>query len=199
MHEKVVVLDLETGGFDPQKHAITQIGMIAVDAETLTELERFEVKILFPPEAATAEALEISSYDPDVWDEEAVMPDVAASATWAFLKEHATMQKIGKGPPHRPYKVAELMGYVVRFDVDFMMAWAKRRKDSWFPAWPVGLDVMQLALWRVRAGFRVNKLGPESYKLVDVAKWLGVESEGEAHDAMADCELTLGCARRLTE
>jgi DNA polymerase III epsilon subunit-like protein len=195
--QRRIFFDFETGGLDPEAHAITQAGMIAVrDEPGYPELERFECKLLFPEAAATAEALDKSCYDPEVWANEAMRADEAADLIAEFIKKHAT--KRHQTPKWKGH-MALLAGYKVDFDQGFLRAFFKRR-GVFAPTWPLALDVMQLAMWFWRGHTGVtNNLGvPSSFKLVDVMAALEIEPEGDAHDAMVDCAATVEVARRLT-
>jgi oligoribonuclease (3'-5' exoribonuclease) len=46
MEQRIVFVDIETGGLDPKKHPVIQIGAAAVDG-SLEVLEAFEAKIQF--------------------------------------------------------------------------------------------------------------------------------------------------------
>ena len=44
-YKKVIVYDLETGGFDPKINAITEIAMVVIDLDTLKIEDTFNVII----------------------------------------------------------------------------------------------------------------------------------------------------------
>lgn len=193
MPSEIVFFDLETGGFDPNKHAIVQIAAIAVDAQSLVELETFERKLLFPKSAATEEALEVNSYDPDVWGREAVSADEAAVDLTGFLESHATRQCVSARG--RPYKTAEGCAHNgAGFDGPFLKAWYARR-NQFMPMWPVVLDTHQFALWV----YRWRDDAPENYKLGTLAKHLGVQVSEDLHDALTDVRVTIEVCRKLRE
>lgn len=193
MPSEIVFFDLETGGFDPDKHAIIQIAAIAVDANSLVELETFERKLMFPKSAATEEALKVNSYDPYVWEREAISPDVAVVELTDFLKSHATRQCVSaKGCPYTTSDGCAHNG--AGFDGPFLKAWYARRKQ-FMPMWPVVLDTHQFALWV----YRWREDAPENYKLGTLAEHLGIQVNGDLHDALTDVRVTIEVCRKLKE
>ena len=105
-----------------------------------------------------------------------------------WLEEHAGVSRFDKED-----KVV-LAGYNVRFDADIMRNWWRRNArqknfyGSWF--WPYTLDVLQYVSLLVALLPKEDRSRPESFRLGDVAKWLGIEPQGELHSALADIDLT---------
>lgn len=193
-HQRLVVFDLETGGLDPLQHPVIQVAMIALDSQW-REVDSLEVKVEFDLEAADPDALAKNSYSAEEWRLKAVSPSFARGYVTDFLKRHATLQKKGKNPPHRPYTVARLCGHnAARFDGEFLAAWFKKA-DLFCPAacYEV-LDTLQLLRW-FRLGVS-DADGPESLELGMVCRWMGIPLDN-AHDALADVRATAELARRL--
>lgn len=191
--EKIVFFDLETGGFDPAQHAIIQIAAIAVDADSFDEVGTFEKKLKFPAEASTQEALEVNSFDPDVWDRHAVGVDEAEQVFSAFLREHATKKCISRAG--KPYWVS--LGCAHNgssFDGPFLKAWYGRR-GKFMPMWPVVMDTHQLALWV----YQWRDDPPENFKLGTLAKHLGITVDGDLHDALTDVRVAVKVCQQLKE
>jgi len=188
MSGRIVFFDLESGGLDPEKHAIIQFAAIAVSDDLLEEHETLELKMLFPQSSATAEALEVNSYDPEVWAREGIPPREAEPRISSFLRRHATVQKVSaKG---KAYSIARLAGHnAAAFDVPFLRAWYRRR-DKFSPFSWHALDTLSLAIWTLR------HRDVRSFKLADLCKFYGIEL-AEAHDALADVRATLELARAL--
>lgn len=178
MTPRIVYIDTETGGTNPDRHPLIQWAGVAI--EDGKELEAFEVKLQFPLSACEVEALQLNSYDRDTWEKEAVSPKVAVERINDFLVRHATVEQTSKRTG-KPYSVARVAGYNVRFDQDFTRAAFGTR---FLPAHPQALDVMQLAAW----AFLDAPHRPANLKLQTVAVFLGLTSEG-AHDALADARL----------
>jgi DNA polymerase III epsilon subunit-like protein len=193
-HDRLVVFDLETGGLDPLRHPVVQVAMIALDG-SWREVDHLEVKVQFDVSKVDPEALARNSYDPEVWARLAVSEGSALQSISGFLKRHATLQKRGKNPPHRPYTIARLCGHnAARFDGEFLAAWFKRA-DLFCPAacYEV-LDTLQLLRW-FRLGV-TDQDGPETLELGVVCKRLGIPLDN-AHDALSDVRATAALARRL--
>lgn len=188
---KLVFFDVETGGLDPSRHAIIQIAAIAVDRKSLEEVERFECKIQFPESAVDAEALEVNSYDSDLWSKEAVNPVLAEKKFSAFLNRHATRECVSKRG--NTYFTSEGVAHNSSFDMAFLKAWYARR-GVFMPMYPAAFCTLQLARWVYFS--RVDS--PENFRLETLAHHLGIWSSGdEYHDALADVVATVEVTRKL--
>lgn len=184
---RIVFFDLETSGLDKERHAITQIAAIAVCVITGVVHEEIEIKVLFKVEDADPEALRVNSYSKEVWERDAVHPEQALSQFSAFLKRHATVKMTSK--LGRPYRVARLAGHnSATFDGPFLQAWYSRL-GQFCPASYLTLDTLQLALWHFSGA--VQQFQPENFKLQTLCNHLGIPTEGEAHDALADVKATV--------
>ena len=126
---KLVFFDLETTGtqvpvFIPPEfmkkngfgysgfwygHTISQIGALAYDNGKI--VDEFEVKIKFKVDEADPEALEINSYDPEVWEREAISPYAAEQKLSKFLRKHADFTQLSK--KGNLYSTAILIGHNV--------------------------------------------------------------------------------------
>ena len=121
--KRTVFFDLETGGLTPGVHPIIQFAGVAVD-EDFNVLEEFEIKLKFDVAKCSKEALDVNSFDPEVWDKMAVDPRAAQLQISAFLKRHATLRLVSK--KGRPYTVAAIAGHnAATFDGPFLQAWYK--------------------------------------------------------------------------
>ena len=218
---EIVFFDLETSGLEPPPseffqgryaaakgkpwswlstphHEIIQLAAVAVDAESWEVIDRFERKIAFEVGRASPEALEINSYDPEVWEREAVPARQAMAKFRDFLRNHSTVQKISK--TGNPYKVAKLAGHnVARFDLPFLTRAYKALGLGFFPGDFIPLDTLQLAAWWLDSsrerGLKPGDL-PENLKLETLADYLNIPTDG-AHDALADVEMNVLVAADL--
>jgi len=179
-----VYTDIETGGMNMYRQAIIQLAAVCPGSN-----ETFERKIKFKPENADAKALELNSYDPDVWAAEAVTPMRAAKEYAEYLKRHASVRQVSKRTG-KEYYVAQLVAYNgKKFDGPWLQQWYKRLK-LFLPASYKVLDPMALA------EFCLPDL--EDHKLATVAKHFGVHRE-DAHDALADVYMLIDVTKRLEE
>ena len=189
---EIVFFDLETGGFNPNKHAIIQIAAIAVDASTFETTGEFECKVQFPHSAADPEALKANNYDADVWATEAIHPDKAAPAFSTFLSDHATVPMVSKAG--KDYVVAQGAAHNAKFDASFIQAWYRRRNAFLSMSFNV-LCTYQLAAWH----YLNRDDAPENLNLETLAFHLKIwDSKDKYHDAMQDVKTTVQIAKRLT-
>lgn len=178
----IIFFDLETSGLDPEKHAIIQLAAVAVD-ESGVVVDQFEVKVKFRRDNADPEALNMNSFDADVWLKEAINPKAAAKQFDAFCKKYATVAK--KAKSGNLYYVAQLAGHnAATFDKPFLDNWYKRL-DIWLSANWFVIDTLHMALER-QVFF--NEQYP-SLKLADLCEYHGI-SRGQTHDAVDDTIMT---------
>jgi exodeoxyribonuclease-1 len=185
-HERIVFLDIETGGLEFTR-PIIQLAAVAVDAE-LRELESVERKVAFDEAAADPQALSANKYDPDVWRREAVECSEAARQFAGFLRRHATFDMFSHAGSR--YCLAQLAGHnAERFDGPFLHSWY-RRQQVFCPARYMALCTKQKALWLFQEDRTLTP--PSDYKLGTLCQYFGVRlSEGDAHDALNDVRATV--------
>ena len=176
---ETVFYDLETGG-TRWNDEIIQIGAVCGDDE-------FEVKLQFDIDNADAEALEMNSFDYDLWINDAIPLEEGLDKFSSWLSDHAYVKKISK-KKGKEYWVARLSGYnIIRFDGSFL--YRAYNDLSMFRPWDQTVyDVMQLARWCIQDDSK-------SFKLIEVAKHLGINldninAKGGQHDAVWDAMLT---------
>jgi len=191
--ERLVFFDLEATGLDPQQHTIIQVAAIAVDS-SLAELEQFEVKLRFDPQAVDSKALQKNNYSPEVWQREAVEPSVAAIRFAKFLRRHATVDMLSH--EGRAYQVAQLVGHNgEQFDGPFLHAWY-RRLEIFCPARYLVLCTKQRALWLFDEDKSLTP--PTNFKLGTLCQYFGVTlSRENAHDAFYDVRATAELYRAM--
>jgi len=167
-------LDCEFGGLDPDLHDITEIAVILTDYR-LAELATREWKVRARPERISAEAAEMSGYDPAVWAAE-------ARPVREVLTELADLL-----PKDRKVVPA---GQNVRMDVIFL---EKAYRACGIP-WPFDYHVIDLATlyyaWSLVAGETVSALS-----LRQAATTAGLVDGAVPHRAAADTRLTLDTFR----
>lgn len=188
-----VFVDTETSGLG-RDASIIQIAGIAVDLTDWTELETFERKLRFDEASADEAALRINHYDRAVWEREAVPPGPAITRDFCeFLNRYSCLE-MTSARTTRKYKVARLAGHNVRaFDIPKIEAVFKAH-GKFFPAGlPFTLDTLSATPWFFIGAVRPM---PKSFRLTDLAEWLGVKVEG-AHEALTDVRLSIAVAKHL--
>lgn len=173
---KILFFDVETTGVDYKAHCIHQFaGLLEINGEVV---EEFNLNMA-PKEGAEIndDALAISN----VTREQLADYPNAVGTMFAFqktLKKHID--------PYGKTDKAFLAGYNnVGFDNLFLRAaWPDNYFGSFF--WSNSLDVMVFASQYLLH----DRPNMENFKLGTVAEYLGVEIEGELHDALTDVRLT---------
>jgi DNA polymerase III epsilon subunit-like protein len=181
-----IYFDFETGGTEPH-HPSIQLAAIAVDDETGNELASFDERIAFDESKCDDEALLINSWDMDQW-KNAPSPAVVAKRFAQFIEPHKCVKMVSKRTG-KPYFVAKGAAYNAPFD------WPRLRElfgDSFLPVSYLVRDVLQ----RVIFHFDENGNPPESFKLSEVCKHVGLDVNG-AHDALADVRMTAALHHRI--
>ncbi len=167
-------MDMEFGGLDPELHDITEIAVILTDYR-LAELAQREWKVTARPERITPEAAQISGYDAEVWEREAVPVRQALSELAALLPRGHTVVPAGQN---------------VRMDVQFL----ERAYRNCHIPFPFDYHVIDLATlfyaWSLVEGRTVPALS-----LRQAATHAGLTEGVVEHRAMADTRLTLEAFR----
>jgi DNA polymerase III epsilon subunit-like protein len=169
-------LDCEFGGLDPERHDLTEVGVIVTDYR-LVELTSREWKVIARPERITSEAAAIFGYDPDRWAREGVGVRQALTELSALLPAGHTLIPAGQN---------------VRMDVMFL---ERAYKACGIP-YPFDYHVIDLATlffaWSLVAGEPVSALS-----LRQAASHAGLARSGAAHHALEDARLTLETFRHF--
>lgn len=180
---KTVFFDLETTGVDFERSAVIQIGAILdVDGE---EVDRIDIKMR-PHEGANIDSKALAVTGLTIED---LMEDGSRFSPqqgyWAFMKF------LGFRPSQRvtiPDRIHRAGYNILGFDNRFLEILGSRAGDNYTFAkfhWP-GIDVASIAC----AGLRGYRGGMKDFKLMSVAKILGLDTEGKAHDALFDVQVT---------
>ena len=182
-YDKVIFLDLETSGFDPEQHEIIQVS--AVDTYNG---ERFNEYVRFHVNWANSRALEVNHYDEKVWEQKAV------SQKQAFynLKEWLSRRKYynRKTKNGDTFEVALIAGHNLQaFDSLFVREWECMFCDE------LGIDyayydTLQLARWVLP--------GLESHSLESLCKYYGIETKA-LHNSLQDVLANIKIAYKLLQ
>jgi oligoribonuclease (3'-5' exoribonuclease) len=163
-------LDCEFGGLDPDLHDITEIAVILTDYR-LAEFAEREWKVRARPGRVSAEAAEMSGYDAERWEREAVPLRQALGELAALLPKD---------------KVVVPAGQNVRMDVLFL----ERAYRSCGISWPFDYHIVDLATLFYSWSLVVGETLP-ALSLRQAATTAGLADGSVAHRAMADARLTL--------
>ena len=180
---KTVFFDLETTGVNFYNSAVIQIGAILdIDGE---EVDNINIKIR-PHENADIDpkALQVTGLTmADLMEDKERVGHL--EGYWKF------MEFCG----FRPGKFVDIhqrihrAGYnILAFDNNFLNELGKRSRDAYSYAkfhWP-GIDVATIAC----AALRKTRGNMRDFKLMSVAHNLGVNTDGQAHDALFDVRVT---------
>jgi len=191
--ERLVFVDLETGGVEPWR-PIIQIAAVVVTS-ALSELESFESKIHFDESVAAPEALRKNHYSRSRWLKEARRSREVADEFGRLLRRHATVdQNAASG---RVFQVAQLAAHNAAFDGAFLSAWFNRLK-LFLPASPRVLCTMQRAIWLFHEHKSLTP--PADFKLGTLCQYFGVSlPQEEAYDALCDVRATVALYREMNQ
>lgn len=103
LHDKLIIIDTETGGLDPLVHSILSIGLVAYDGSRQTEIFVREPTIVSHPRS-----MQVNGIDLEWVEQNGLSPAAAVDAVEAFL------DSFGK---RRPLIMA---GHNIQFDLAFM-------------------------------------------------------------------------------
>ena len=110
---KLIVLDCETGGLDPTKHAITEIAMLSVDPKGMKEINRWETLIKsYGDLEYEKDALEVTGISLE--DINSGMD--ATKVVAIFIKFCEQLTPKGDRGKHKPI----IVGHNVGFDIGFI-------------------------------------------------------------------------------
>jgi DNA polymerase-3 subunit epsilon len=187
----LLFLDCETSGLDPKQHEITQVAAVVVD-RTLTEFGKLDYKLHFDEGAADPKSLEMNHYDRELWQKEAVEPQVFMGHLEGLCREYASVEMFSNRTG-KPFYIAQMAGHnAERFDFEFLRALYKSR-DRFLPIAFRVLDTAQMALLYMHE----NPGAIRDTKLQTLAEHFGVKVEGEAHAALPDVRTNIQVYRCL--
>lgn len=107
---KMLVIDTETGGLDPQRHSILSLAGVVWDNGATTN--EIEILIVEPEIVADSEALKVNKIDLVQHKRNGVSPAEAMTRFDGFLKEY-----FGDSPSSEKISLA---GHNIYFDVEFL-------------------------------------------------------------------------------
>ena len=182
---KTIWVDTETTGTDSNRHGIIQFAaIIEIDGKDVAEIN-LHIRP-FQSDEIDPKALEVTGTTREHLETFSA-PQVAWGSVLGELGKHVDKyNKLDK---------FTFAGFNANFDLNIVHAFAKKCGDnycgSWF--WYPPLDVAIIAgehLRHVR-----HKL--KNFKLGTVAEYLGINPDGDLHDAMTDIKLTRDVYRKI--
>jgi len=184
------IIDCETGGVNPE-HPTIQIAALVFDDATRETVDEIEVKLKFDVNACDPKALKINHYNAEIWYDEAVGPVSAREMLDKFFRKNQGYELISKKTGD-PYQTVRLIAHNAPFDITRLRAlW----DDDYTPfCWWYPLDVLQLALWHLST--MKKSPPPANFQLATLCEFFKIDTSS-AHDALADCRLTLALLKRL--
>ena len=170
-----IVFDTETGGFSEKENPITQIALVALDHDTLKEIDRFETFIKpYDDLKITKEALAVTGLKM-VDINNGVDKKEAVKLITAFAKKNS--------PNSRPENRPILVGHNVQFDVKMLRSLFERCSKDIFEVFsPTQICTMVLS--------KMFNPNISSLQLGNCCKEVGITLNG-AHRAMNDTLATV--------
>lgn len=179
MKQKLLWLDVETGGLSPRKHGLLQVAfLVEIDGKIV---DKFESYIKPPKEMfIDDEALKINGITKcqirDFPEEHHVFRHLLK-----FLGKH--VDKYDKTDKFIP------CGYNCRFDTEFLQALWERNSDKFYASFINYYDVDTFAIVKVLWSMGIIKKEP-NLKLGTVYEQVMGKPFDNAHDAIADIKAT---------
>lgn len=183
--DKLIFVDLETSGFDIERHQIIQIS--AVDCFTGEKFNRY---VRFNIEFANHRALEINHYSEQksLWEKYGVTQKKAFYAFQEWLSKRAYYTRTNKDG--KDFNTSLIAGHnLACFDMTFLREWECMFSDSLNIDY-VFYDTLYLARWTL--------LQLNSHSLESLCKYYKIETKG-LHDSMEDVLCNVKVAHRMLE
>lgn len=189
---KIAYIDLETTGLFAYRNGIHQIAMILeVDGEIVAE-ENFKCAP-FRDDVVDMKALEVCGVSLEQIQSYPEPRSVFKQITSLLCKYVSKYDKTDK---------FHFVGYNAKFDEEFLRSFWRKNGDQYFGSffWTPIIDVMTILGHHLRSQRNVLP----NFKLGTVCEALGIEADGDLHDAMVDIKLTrqlynLICAHTIWE
>ncbi|MDP2948058.1 MAG: 3'-5' exonuclease [Chloroflexota bacterium] len=173
---RLLIVDVEAGGFEAQKHALLEIGAVVANHK-LDELDRFHA-IICPSSALVvgAEALKVTGLALRELSQTGIPERSAILGLLGFAAKHAD---------GGPFPI--LAGWNISFDSEFLMAACRRHGLGW----PFSHRMMDVqSVWAFHQGWNFNGLTDAARKILD---------DAPQHRALSDALLTLRLLKALFE
>ena len=171
---KLLFLDTETTGLDPDKNGVIQVAMIAGNDEFNVKLNPLSLGVKVDKEALKINGIKKKHI------KKRMNHELAFGKMIEWLDE-----RVNKYDKTDKFVV---VGYNVKFDVEMLHGWARREEFEYMGSyidWRV-IDVLTLA----RTAHYLGQLPgePENFKLGTICELYGID--GATHDALEDIRAT---------
>lgn len=179
MKTRLIVIDTETGGFDPSRHALLSVAAVdSIDNESFMAIIKPHPEWICEPEALAKNGFTMDFLTKNGRPERDVIQDFAL---WLGTRRFSV-----------------LAGCNVAFDLGFLREAFTRHALTW----PMGKTVdLQAAAWLAyEAGALELPVGKDSQprlNLDHIAGALGFSRSGKTHNALEDALMTLACFHRI--
>lgn len=179
MKTRLIVIDTETGGFDPSRNALLSVAAVdSLDNESFTALIKPSPEWICEPDALAKNGLTLDFLEKNGRPERDVLQDLAL---WLGTRRFSV-----------------LAGCNVAFDRDFLRAGFARHGLSWSLGKMVDLQAAAWLAYEVGAlHLPVGKDGQPRLSLDHIAAAMGFTRAGKTHDALEDALMTLACFEQL--
>ena len=181
MKARLVVIDTETGGLDPERHALLSVAAVdSADGEAFVGLIRPHADWITEPEALAKNGFTLEFLEKNGRPERDVLQDLAL---WLHQRRFSI-----------------LAGCNVAFDRDFLRAAFARHGMTW----PMHKSIdLQAAAWLAYEAGRLplpeGKDGLPRLSLDHIAAAMGFSRSSAIHNALEDALMTTACLRRLID
>lgn len=188
MNNISIFIDTETGGTE-KEHALLQLaGIVVEETGSILEVkEEFNFFIQpFPDDKVEDSALSVNHISRE-------QLSTFLTPREGYYKFNSILSKYCD--KYNKLDKMFFVGYNSPFDSGFVRRFFEKNGDnyygSWF--WTPDIDVMRQAAWLLKDQ---RHLLP-NFKQETVAKYLGIEIEGDLHDALTDIKVTMKIYQKL--
>lgn len=178
-----ILIDIETTGFNKEKHQILEIGMLILRDDKV--VDEFEISVKHPEYLVTVGAMKANKIDLISHDKLAIITKEAVEKILEFLSKN---------------KIQEdgfiVLGQNIQFDIGFLekllLKEGKIKEFREFVSYRT-IDIMQLAMIRNLE----NKIALENQNLDYLLQALNIDIPTNRHRALADCYLEFEVYKKL--
>lgn len=171
--DKILFIDTETGGLDPQKHSLLSLGLVVWEKGEL--VDKIEILVNDGKLAATNEALEINKINLDEHKINSLSPNEVINQIIYFIKKNFTLnQKI------------TLAGHNINFDVNFLKHFLSQNKLNFEEYFSHRfIDTSSILYYLYLSG----KLKQRAFSSSEAFEYFGIRVDGR-HTALGDAIAT---------